>query len=217
MDCKDFRNIVADLFDKEVDPQTKQLCEEHAAGCNECKAYLEELKQTAQLLRPKHSPVSMKPNEEARTHEPKAKIRQMHRAWSRQAAMFVGILLTAGVAFAAIHVVRQLNQAKQPTTVSTTATDPNGKAAQAAPADTMGGDNTDIGQAVVFENAPLEQILDAMAAHYGANVEFRNADARQLRFHFVWSKTEPLQRQIERLNLFESLHISTKGETIIVE
>ncbi|MBR6962938.1 MAG: DUF4974 domain-containing protein [Prevotella sp.] len=217
MDCKDFRNIVADLFDKEVDPQTKQLCEEHAAGCNECKAYLEELKQTAELLRPKHSPVSMKPNEDARTHEPKAKTRQMHRAWSRQAAMFVGILLTAGVAFAAIHVVRQMNQTKQPTTVSKTAESAFEKTAPMAPADTLSNDSTDMSQPVVFENAPLEQILNAMATHYGASVEFRNADARQLRFHFVWTTAEPLQRQIERLNLFESLHISTKGETIIVE
>lgn len=217
MDCKDFRNIVADLFDKEVDPQTQWLCEQHAAECEACRAYLDELKQTANLLRPKHSPVSMQGDEEATTHGRKAKVRPMGHAWSRQAAIFVGILFTAGMAFAAIHMVRQLNQAKQPTTVSTTATAPNGKAAQAAPADTMGGDNTDIGQAVVFENAPLEQILNAMAAHYGANVEFRNADARQLRFHFVWSKTEPLQRQVERLDMFESLHISTNGKTIIVE
>lgn len=217
MDCKDFRNIVADLFDKEVDPQTRRLCEEHAAGCDECRAYLEELKQTAELLRPKHSPVSMQPREEARTNEPKAKIRPMHRTWSRQAAMFVGILLTAGVAFAAIHVVRQMSRPDTPITTSPTPESALDKTAHIAPADTVSIDSTDLSQPVVFENAPLEQILNAMAAHYGADVEFRNASARQLRFHFVWTTTEPLQRQVERLNLFESLHISTNGKTIIVE
>ncbi|MBO7129112.1 MAG: zf-HC2 domain-containing protein, partial [Prevotella sp.] len=43
MDCKEFRNIVADLFDKDVDPQIKTECEKHISQCADCRAYYEDL------------------------------------------------------------------------------------------------------------------------------------------------------------------------------
>ena len=48
-------------------------------------------------------------------------------------------------------------------------------------------------------------------------VEFRNEDARALRFYFVWQPDEDLDATLERLNLFESVNISKEGNTIVVE
>ena len=57
MDCKEFKTLVTDLFDKDVDPHIKAECEEHISQCSECKEYYEELQATAELLSPKHTPV----------------------------------------------------------------------------------------------------------------------------------------------------------------
>ena len=48
-------------------------------------------------------------------------------------------------------------------------------------------------------------------------VEFRNEDARALRFYFVWQPDEALDAALERLNLFESVNISKEGNAIVVE
>ena len=80
MDCKEFKKIVVDLFDKDVDPQIKAECEKHINQCAECKEYYELLLTTTELLRPKHSPVSSANNK-----------RQSSRHWLRIAAMFVGV------------------------------------------------------------------------------------------------------------------------------
>jgi hypothetical protein len=92
MDCKEFKTIVADLFDKEVSPETQKACNEHISHCAECRDYYENLLATADLLRPKHSPVSQKPI-------------ASNSNWMKIAASFVGILLITGMAFAAVHIL----------------------------------------------------------------------------------------------------------------
>ena len=70
---------------------------------------------------------------------------------------------------------------------------------------------------VVFDNQPLDQMMEHIAPHYGMQVEFHNEDARVLRFYFVWQPDEDLDAVLERLNLFESVNISKEGNTIVVE
>jgi hypothetical protein len=95
MDCKEFRNIVADLFDKDVDPRIKTECEKHISQCAECRAYYEDLLSTAELLRPKHSPVSkserIKPNSASLLY--------------KIAASFIGIIMLSGIAVAAYRAI----------------------------------------------------------------------------------------------------------------
>ena len=69
----------------------------------------------------------------------------------------------------------------------------------------------------MFDNQQLDQMLENIAPHYGMQVEFRNEDARALRFYFVWQPDEDLDAVLERLNLFESVNISKEGNTIVVE
>ena len=60
-------------------------------------------------------------------------------------------------------------------------------------------------------------MLEQVAPHYGMQVEYRNEEARTLRFYFVWQPDEELDAALERLNLFESVNITKEGNTIVVE
>ena len=59
MTCNEFRIRVADLFDREADPQLRAELERHIGECPQCRAYYEELMGADELLRPRHSPVTM--------------------------------------------------------------------------------------------------------------------------------------------------------------
>ena len=96
MDCNEFRNIVADLFDKDVDTQIKAECEKHISQCAECKAYYVDLLSKAELLRPKHSPVVR--NEKS---EKRASANLLYKI----AASFIGIIMLSGIALAAYHTI----------------------------------------------------------------------------------------------------------------
>ena len=114
----------------------------------------------------------------------------LHSSLQKIAASFVGVLLVSGMAFAAIHIVRMVNNQKaESVQVERPA---SYKPSTALPADTVKTDTTDTVQPVVFDNVPLEKMLTEIAAYYHAEVSFLNDDARQLRFHFVWISDMPL-------------------------
>ena len=131
------------------------------------------------------------------------------------AASFIGVLLVSGMAFAAIHIVRMVNNQKAETVL--TEQPASYKPSTALPADTVKADTTDTVQPVVFDNVPLEKMLTEIAAYYHAEVSFLNDDARQLRFHFVWKREDGLGHAIEKLNRFESLSVRLDENKIIVE
>ena len=130
------------------------------------------------------------------------------------AALFIGAVFTAGVAFAAIQMVMNMSKpAPEPTKTEAPAAAP--KAVQPkdeAPADTVVAEKS-----VTFDNITLEQILTQIAAHYKAEVEFENEDARSYRLFIKWNSDEPLERIVERLNNFESINIELKDHKMTVK
>ena len=131
------------------------------------------------------------------------------------AAGIIGILFTVGVAFAAIHIVRMVNHPK-PQAMQTEHSI-SVKPASALPADTVKTDTTTTVKPIVFDNVTLVKMLTQIAAYYHKEVEFQNADARQLRFYFVWKQDETLDVVLHRLNLFESITVELKSDKIVVE
>ena len=131
------------------------------------------------------------------------------------AASIIGILFTAGVAFAAIHIVRMVSHSK-PQAMQAEQTI-SAKPTSALPADTVKTDTTATMQPVVFDNVPLEKMLPEIASYYDAEVSFRSEETRQLRFHFVWKREDGLDHAIEKLNRFESLNVRLEEGKIIVE
>lgn len=147
-----------------------------------------------------------------RKHYPRA-----GRRWMKVAASFAGVLLISGIAFAAIHIVsqRQNPPASKPLVVE--------KPVDTVPADTLATDTIAV-EPVVYDNVSLERMLQEMVAYYGAEdskspikVTYRNEAARQLRFHFVWNRQQGMDKVVDDLNHFERLHVTLKGNQLIVE
>lgn len=131
------------------------------------------------------------------------------------AASIIGILFTAGFAFATIHILSLIpnpspkDDGSKYTQVADTARK------DTTPLSTQRGDG---GEApIVFDNVALEKMLSQIAAYYNKEVEFQNDDARQLRFYFVWKQDEGLDVTLHRLNLFESVNVELKSDKIVVE
>ncbi len=140
-----------------------------------------------------------------------------NRRWLKVAAMIAGVLMLSAFTYAAIHAVRHstVDKAKEPIEDVVTATQPESTVGpRLGVADTAAVVEA---EPIVFDNQPLDQMLEQIAPHYGMQVEFRNEDARALRFYFVWQPDEELAAVLERLNLFESVNISKEGNAIVVE
>lgn len=69
----------------------------------------------------------------------------------------------------------------------------------------------------LYDNVPLEQILNDLAVRYNVTVEYRNADSRSLRLYYEWQPEYTLDKVIEMLNNFESFSIHREGDKLIVE
>ena len=145
-----------------------------------------------------------------------ATIKEMTRILSNKvAASIIGVLFTAGLAFAAIHIVRMVNKAK-PKAIQAEQTI-SSKPTLALPTDTINTDTTTNIKPIVFDNVPLEKMLPQIVTYYNKDVDFQNTDARQLRFYFVWKQQETLEVVLNRLNLFESIKVEMKDNKIVVE
>ena len=131
------------------------------------------------------------------------------------AASIIGIVFTVGVAFAAIHIVRMVSHSK-PQAMQAEQTI-SAKPMSTLPTDTIKTDTTTSLKPIVFDNVALDKMLPQIAAYYHKGVDFQNADARQLRFYFVWKQNETLEVVLHRLNLFESITIELKDNKIVVE
>ncbi len=155
------------------------------------------------------------------------------------AAVFTGILITAGIAFAAVHIVRSISKTQQDI-LDKTAFIPephNNKLTEIKqpkntdkgimlsiqpqdgipPADTIKTDSVRHNQPTVFDNVSLEKMFQEIAAHYHMDVEFKNDEQRQLRFHFVWNPDEPVDSVLKRLDRFESIDVKMNENIITVK
>ena len=132
---------------------------------------------------------------------------------SRAAASFIGVLLVSGIAFAAIHIVRQHQKQEAPQSeITENVTNP----VTTLPADTLTNDTVTV-QPVIYDNTPLEKMLPEIAAHYDVKVIFTNDEARQFRFRFVWNPQQGIDQVISDLNQFERLTLTRKDNKITVE
>ena len=141
---------------------------------------------------------------------------EKNRRWLKVAAMIAGVLMLSAFTYAAIQAVRAHQpEIQQPLTEQVEKTD--APVATSSPTEAKDIDSVSTGQPVTFDNVALETIVGDIAARHQMQVEFRNEDARALRFYFVWQPDEDLDAALERLNLFESVNISKEGNTIVVE
>ena len=136
-------------------------------------------------------------------------VRPMH-TWRKIAAMIIGIITLSGIAFAAVHIVRQSQHEERPVTAV--------EKPQSAviiphpvPADTIVKT-----EPVVFDNVTLDSIAKDIATYHHLDMDLQNEQASQFRFYFVWDKGDRLQEVIEKLNMFEQVNLAVEDGKLMV-
>ena len=127
----------------------------------------------------------------------------------RIAAMFIGVLMLSGIAFAAYRLVVG-GDSESPTQEVRTA-NPTQQAG------TLQQTQTDLNSIRTFENAELQQILKELSDYYHVSVEYRNEQSRHIRLYTKWDTAAPLQQIIELLNGFEKVSVRLIDNQIIAE
>ena len=138
----------------------------------------------------------------------------LHFSTHKIAASFIGVILASGIAFAAIHIVRQYQkyETRQATnTIAVASRQSSTLNAQPEETDTLAAEPR------IFDNVSLDTMLLEMADYYHVSVKFEREETRQLRFHFVWKRTDDLDRLVEKLNNFEAVNIIREPEKLIVK
>lgn len=70
---------------------------------------------------------------------------------------------------------------------------------------------------VLFEDAPLEEILNLVAEIHGVTVEYRTAETAQLHLYYKFDPNLPLRETVEQLNTFGQIDIRITGKKILVD
>ena len=136
----------------------------------------------------------------------------LHSSFKKVAAILISIITISGLAFAAVHFMRN-HEGKPAETEQQSAT----VEARTADAARQPADTTVSMQPVVFDNVTLDSILPQIARHYGYMVDFRNEQPKSLRLYFTWNPQDSIQKVTEKMNLFEQFHIVLEEQTIIIE
>ena len=72
-------------------------------------------------------------------------------------------------------------------------------------------------QVVHYEDAPLEQILTDITNYHKLQLRFLSDGARRLRLHYDWHQGDPVANIIATLNLFESINLDLRQNSLYVK
>ena len=126
------------------------------------------------------------------------------------AAMFVGILMLSGIAFAAIHSLIPSPSPKDEVSSYTQTQDTVVKHSASPSAGKKSG------EAHIYDNVPLGEIFEELSGYYHVNVVYQNDDAPRLRLFYQWKPEYPLEKVVEMLNNFEWIQIETENDTLFI-
>ena len=140
---------------------------------------------------------------------------QKHRSWGwmQIAAMFIGLLMLSGIAYAAVQIVR--NTQEQAWNQGDRSLDSDGKAVDQGPVPLIPSDS--IAQPRLYDNVPLGEILDELSTYYNIKVAYYTEDARQPRLYYQWKPEYTIEKVVEMLNNFEWLQMELKQDTLYVK
>ena len=160
----------------------------------------------------------------SQTHPDSSYPLSRHRVprWLRVAAVFLGCVFLAGVAFAAMT---RLGWIRSPFAAE------KSEVVQHAPVMAALRDTTATADSItpkpetkkpapvvkVFDNTTLSDILSAMGQYYGLKVVYSTATAKAIRLHFEWDQAKSIDANIAILNGFQQISITRNGDTLNVE
>lgn len=123
------------------------------------------------------------------------------------AAVIIAVIAVSGISYAAVRLIQNRHQpvSESIPTVTQTAKD------QVSPM--TGADDS----LHTFQNAELQDILNAVSAQYQLHTEYRSEEARHVRLYIKWNKAECVDSMLRRLNKFEKVNLTLSGDHILVE
>ena len=146
-----------------------------------------------------------------RLSDEKQEVRNEKYSLLQFAAMFVGILMLSGIAFAAIQIVSHYNEPKEQDTRVVNNSQPSISSPQIAESDTIVA-----AQPRLYDNVPLGDIFDELSDYYHVKVVYQNEDAPRLRLFYQWKPEYTLEKVVEMLNNFEWIQIQTENDTLFI-
>ena len=152
--------------------------------------------------------------ERLRVGERSSGINKSRRGWLKVAATFIGVLFITGMAFATIHIVR--NVVEKDTKAPVQKTEIPDSHQPVISADTIKSDTIVMATPVVFDNVTLDSIAKDIAAYHHIGIDLQNDQAKHLRFYFVWKRNDSLQEVVEKLNMFEHVNMAVEDGKLII-
>ena len=135
-----------------------------------------------------------------------------HFSLYKIAAMFIGVLMLSGIAFATIHIVNQRvggeenHENKSMIGPQTTIT---------RPVPVISPDT--IPQTRIFENVPLDEIVAEMALYYNKVVDIQNEQAHEFRLYYKWNRMDDIRSIVKDLNHFDHVNLAVEGDKLTVK
>lgn len=136
------------------------------------------------------------------------------RRWLNIAAMFVGLLVLSGIAYAAVHIISSNKEETNTKTQETRIVNPSEEGQQIGQEEMK---DSLMLQPVVFENAQLSSILGNIASYYHYEVVYQDKAAKNVRIYFTWDKSASIEDVVETFNKFERIHITKENNKLIVK
>ena len=145
-----------------------------------------------------------------RLSDEKQEVRNEKLSLLKFAAMFVGILMLSGIAYAAIHIVSHNNGPKAQDEVITNSQSSTSQS-QIVKSDTIAAPEPKL-----YDNVPLGEIFEELSGYYNVKVVYQNEDAPRLRLFYQWKPEYTLEKVVEMLNNFEWIQIQTENDTLFI-
>lgn len=146
--------------------------------------------------------------------------RRMGWSWMKIAAMFVGVMMIVGVAFAAIKVIvghRQEASLKAEKTLTANKQSPVSTVNTVALSDSIDSAATDSANIVRFDDVELQTILNAVAQHHGLKLQYENEQSKHIRMFFKWNKQADIASIVQMLNSYDRISIELDGNVLIIK
>ena len=135
------------------------------------------------------------------------------RRWLKTAAMFIGILMLSGIAYAAVHIISRsagVDEIAQTQEVQNNISPKNDTTAETLTADS-------IPQTRIFENTPLDEMVSEIAHYYNKVADIQSEEAHELRLYYKWEPKDSLESVVDDLNHFDRVSLAIEGDKLIVK
>lgn len=126
------------------------------------------------------------------------------------AAVFVGVILLSGIAYAALSIISHINSPKEQD-VEAMADTSRFISHPSLLTDTIATQHPKL-----YDNVPLGEIFEELSVYYNVKVVFQNDEASRLRLYYQWKPEYSMEKVVEMLNNFDRIQILAKNDTLFI-